>query len=73
MEALRAAVRRSARIVWTLHLTLREGFDASMLATLRNRYPAELLDRLRAASCAFAAACAAAMPRGCVRDRKSVV
>jgi len=38
MQDLRTSIRRSARIIWTLHLTLREGFDTVMLSTLQNRW-----------------------------------
>lgn len=37
MRDLRDCVRRTARIVWTLHLALREGFDTVMMATLQKR------------------------------------
>jgi hypothetical protein len=38
MQDLRGSVRRAARIIWTLHLTLREGFDRCMMATLQKRW-----------------------------------
>jgi hypothetical protein len=38
MQQVRNGVRRVARIVWTLHLTLREGFDNVMMETLKHRW-----------------------------------
>ncbi|WIA23389.1 hypothetical protein OEZ85_000148 [Tetradesmus obliquus] len=64
---LRLCVRRLARITWSLHTIIQEGFDAQMMVVVAQRYPPGLLQQLQDSSAAFVGDVLAALPPGSSR------
>jgi hypothetical protein len=62
-DALLLRVRIVARLLWSLHAVLREGFSRDMLLVLSSTYPAALLSDIRHFCTATFADITAAMPK----------